>query len=455
MGRSRTLGAAGLVAAVALVAAVVFAPAADAVSPDPNPWLQKRFLVMAHQGGEDEAPSNTMFALKSAIQDRGADSLELDVNLSADGQLMVIHDDTWTRIACTDALCPGPSSSTEQVRPASQVRNKTAAELQALDAGYWFRPGTYSHDYTLPDSAYPYRGMRTGAVPPPTGYTASDFVIPTLQQVLNQFPNIPINVEIKMIKTLNNDTSTGSGCTGSPPNRYCDDPDASIPVADTLAELLNNEPESIRKNIIVVSFSDELLAEFHKMDDTPNVALAGATNGTTAFALAGTQPDPDVAAFQVPPNQTVSGQDIKVPELLLTTQKAHCLGYAVHIWTNGDQDETPAGYERFYNSGADGVMTSKPSQLRAWLDDHGISAPDGKNPLTWPVECPVPPPSGPAQNPQQAPTPKPSCKKGKHRKKGICVPKKCRKHKVRSGRRCVVPKNWKARHRSAGPAVRG
>ena len=71
MQRRRTLGAVGLAMAVALVMAVVFSPAASAVSPDPNPWLQKRFLVMAHQGGEDEAPSNTMFALKSAMLDRG------------------------------------------------------------------------------------------------------------------------------------------------------------------------------------------------------------------------------------------------------------------------------------------------------------------------------------------------------------------------------------------------
>jgi glycerophosphoryl diester phosphodiesterase len=447
MERRRTLGAAGLVSAIAMVGAILFAPAATAVSPDPNPWLQKRFLVMAHQGGEDEAPSNTMYALKSAIQDRGADSLELDVNLSSDGQLMVIHDDTWTRIACTDALCPGPNSSTEQVRPASQVRNKTAAELQALDAGYWFRPGSYSHDYSLTDSAYPYRGMRTGDVPPPTGYSANDFVIPTLQQVLNEFPDIPINVEIKMIKTLNNDTSTGSGCTGSPPNRYCDDPDASIPVADALAALLNNEPQSVRDNIIVVSFSDELLGEFHQMDETPNVALAGATDGTTNFALFGTIPNPDVAAFQVPPDQL----GIQVPELLLGDQRqAHCLGYAVHIWTNGEQDETDAAYERFYNSGADGVMTSQPSHLRTWLDDHGISAPDGKNPLTWPIQCPVPPETGPGPNPQQAQPP--TCRKGKHRKRGVCVPKKCVKHKVRSGRRCVVPKNWKARHRASAAA---
>jgi glycerophosphoryl diester phosphodiesterase len=428
MERRRKLGAAGLVTAIALVIAVVFAPVASAVSPDPNPWLQKRFLVMAHQGGEDEAPSNTMFALKSAIQDRGADSLELDVNLSSDGQLMVIHDDTWTRIACTDVLCPGPNSSTEQVRPASQVRNMTAADLQNLDAGYWFRPGTYSHDYTLPDSAYPYRGMRTGDVTPTDGYSATDFEIPTLQQVLDTFPNIPINVEIKMIKTLNNDTTTGSGCTGSPPNRYCDDPDASIPVADALADLLNNEPQSVRDNVIVVSFSDELLAEFHQMDETPKVALAGATAGTTNFALFGDIPDPDVAAFQVPPDQS----GIQVPELLLGQRQAHCLGYAVHIWTNGDQDETDAAYQRFYNSGADGVMTSQPSHLRTWLDDHSISAPDGKNPLTWPIECPVPPVTPSAPSPQPTPTKKHKCKKKtkKHHSAASAKKKqKCKKHK--------------------------
>jgi glycerophosphoryl diester phosphodiesterase len=345
--RSGFSAAAATVAAIAAISGLVFATTASAASPDPNPWLQKRFLVMAHQGGEDEAPSNTMFALKSAIQDRGADSLELDVNLSSDGIPMVIHDDTWMRIACTHTLCPGPDSSTEQTRPESQVRNMTVAQLQALDGGYWFRPGTYSHDYSLPDSAYPYRGMRTGDVSPPPGYSASDFVIPTLQQVLDTFPNIPINVEIKMIKTLNNDTSTGSGCTGSPPNRYCDDPDASIPVADAIAELLNNEPQSVRDNVIVVSFSDELLAEFHDMDDSPNVALAGATDGTTNFALYGTIPDPDVAAFQVPPQQ--SGFD--VPQLLLQTQHAHELGYAVHVWTNGDQDETDASYAHLYNLG--------------------------------------------------------------------------------------------------------
>jgi hypothetical protein len=224
-----------------------------------------------------------------------------------------------------------------------------------------------------------------------------------------------------MIKTLNNDTSTGSGCTGTPPNRYCDDPDASIPVADALADLLNNEPQSIRDNVIVVSFSDELLAEFHQMDDTPNVALAGATNGTTNFALFGTIPDPDVAAFQVPPKQ--SGFD--VPQLLLQTQHAHELGYAVHVWTNGDQDETEESYAHLYGLGVDGIMSSDPSRLSAWLCANHVPRPDGspRGP-----GCAAPVPGGP---PVPTPKPKHKCKKAKkkHKRAAESKKKRCKKGK--------------------------
>jgi glycerophosphoryl diester phosphodiesterase len=423
MKRSRTLCASGLIALAALVAALALAPAASAVYPNPNPWLQDRFLVMAHQGGEDEAPSNTMFALKSAIRDRGADSLELDVNLSKDGQLMVIHDDTWKRIACTDALCPGPNSSTEQFRPKTEVNDLTVGELQALDAGYWFRPGSYSHDYSADPSEYPYRGIRTGQRPPPSGYTAQDFEIPTLRQVLNTFPNVPINIEIKMIKTT---TGTAGGCTTDNGIQYCDDPESSMVVADKLAQLLNEAKYADRDDLIVVSFSDELIDEFHRMDGSPYVALAPGVDDTTAFALAGTTPDPDVAAFQVPPDQL----GIQVPELLLGQRSAHCLGYAVHIWTNGEQDETDAAYARFYDSGADGVMTSQPDHLRTWLDDHGISAPDGKNPLTWPISCPMPPTVTPPAQPSAAPAAKKKCKKGAGKKSAAAAKKKrCKKGK--------------------------
>jgi glycerophosphoryl diester phosphodiesterase len=428
MERSRALCASGLITAVALVLALALAPGAGAASPIPNPWLQNRFLVMAHQGGEDEAPSNTMFALKSAIRDRGADSLELDVNLSKDGQLMVIHDDTWKRIACTDALCPGPNASTEQHRPQTEVNDLTVGELQALDAGYWFRPGSYSHDYSADPSDYPYRGIRTGERPPPAGYTAQDFVIPTLRQVLNTFPDVPINIEIKMIKTT---TGTAGGCTTDNAIQYCDDPASSMIVADKLAQLLNEAKYASRDDLIVVSFSDELIDEFHRMDGSPYVALAPGVDDTTAFALNDVVPDPDVAAFQVPPEQL----GIHVPEFLLTTKKAHCLGYAVHIWTNGDQDETPAAYERFYNSGADGVMTSRPGAFSEWMAENGIPRPDPRDPLSWPIQCPLTP-AGPAPAPAPPATAKKKCKKSKkrHRSASAARKHKCKAHKKQKRR---------------------
>src|SRR4051794_5743432 len=403
---TRFLTAATIAVSLVGLYALALAPSAGAVAPDPNPWVQNRFLVMAHQGGEDEAPSNTLFAFKSAIRDRGADSLELDVNLSSDGQLMVIHDDTWTRIACTHGLCPDAGS--EPKRPESEVNDLTAAELQDLDAGYWFRPGTYSHDYALPDSDYPYRGVRTGDVPPPTGYEADDFAIPTLRQVLDAFPETPINIEIKMIKTP---TGTGGGCVPENATPYCDAPTASEPVADALAALLDEPQYASRTDIIVVSFSDQLIDEFHSEDAGGNVALAPGVDDTTAFVLAGTTPDPDVAAFQVPPKQL--GFD--VPDLLLGLRNAHGLGYAVHVWTNGDQDETDASYKHLYDLGVDGIMSSDPSRLAAYLCASNVPHPNGTS------RCPAKP---------AAPAKKKCKKRKKHKRSAESAKKKhCKKHK--------------------------
>ena len=218
---------------------MAFGAGSAAAAVTPNPWLENRFLHIAHQGGEDEAPSNTMYALKSSVNEAHADMIEIDVHLTEDGQLVVLHDDTYTRTACLPALCPGPNASTELQRPDSQIRDMTLAEVKALDAGYWFRPGTYAHDYSLADSAYPFRGIRTGAKAPPKGYTAEDFRIPTLAEVLAAFPYTPINIEIKMPKSYDPpnpyDENCGNG-DGMPPGDLCDDLDLAMPITKALAE---------------------------------------------------------------------------------------------------------------------------------------------------------------------------------------------------------------------------
>src|SRR5207247_1719995 len=61
-----------------------------------NPWLKRRVLNIAHQGGEDEFPSNTLYAFRKAIR-AGADMLELDVGVTSDNQVVVMHDTSVDR----------------------------------------------------------------------------------------------------------------------------------------------------------------------------------------------------------------------------------------------------------------------------------------------------------------------------------------------------------------------
>jgi glycerophosphoryl diester phosphodiesterase len=77
-------------------------------------------LVIAHRGASVEAPENTIAAFEAAI-DQGADGIELDVHLSKDDHLVVVHDFTLERT--TDGSGP--------------VSRLTVRELKRLDAGGW------------------------------------------------------------------------------------------------------------------------------------------------------------------------------------------------------------------------------------------------------------------------------------------------------------------------------
>ncbi|EMJ94406.1 glycerophosphodiester phosphodiesterase [Leptospira alstonii] len=81
----------------------------------------KRPLVFAHRGFSGEFPENTMIAFRKAIQAK-ADLIELDVTLSEDREVVVIHDDDLDR-------------TTKLV---GNVRKFEAEILSELDAGSWF-----------------------------------------------------------------------------------------------------------------------------------------------------------------------------------------------------------------------------------------------------------------------------------------------------------------------------
>jgi len=120
--------------------------------------LTRRFLSFAHQGGGLLAPENTLAAF-----DLGAsfapDALELDVQMTRDGEIVVIHDPTVDRV--TNGHGP--------------VATYTLAELQRLDAGYHFTPDG--------GQSYPFRGQGV--------------CIPTLREVFERFPTLLINIDLK------------------------------------------------------------------------------------------------------------------------------------------------------------------------------------------------------------------------------------------------------------------
>lgn len=91
-----------------------------------------RPLVTAHRGASADYPENTLAAFEAGLQ-AGADLSECDVHRSADGRLMVIHDDTVERT--TDGT--------------GRIGDMTAEEIQALDAGGW-KGDTFS-DQQIPE----------------------------------------------------------------------------------------------------------------------------------------------------------------------------------------------------------------------------------------------------------------------------------------------------------------
>jgi glycerophosphoryl diester phosphodiesterase len=87
-----------------------------------NYWRQSKnnIYVAAHRGWSEKYPENTMLAYKKAA-DLGVDQIEIDVRVTKDGELVIMHDATVDRTT----------------NGTGKVEDLTLAELRALDAGSW------------------------------------------------------------------------------------------------------------------------------------------------------------------------------------------------------------------------------------------------------------------------------------------------------------------------------
>ena len=312
-------------AALALAAAV---PAAGAAT---NPWLERQPLNIAHQGGEDEFPSNTMYAFRSALK-AGADMLELDVGVTKDDQVVVMHDTTLDRTT----------------NGKGTIASHTLAQVEKLDGAYWFHAADDAYRHDRAGKAYTCRGVATGKRRPPKGFTAADFRVPTLKAVLKAFPKTPINIEIK--------GRTKAEATAE----YLEN-------AAVLGRLLRH---NARKDLIVVSFQQDAVNRFHQI--APQIPLAPGIGGTADWLLGGTSPGEGVVAFQLPITYELNGTTLNITTAD-NVAKAHRDGYAWHTWLS-DDGESRATWAKLIDWCVDGVMTAKPVAFEKLLRSHPAPA---------------------------------------------------------------------------------
>ena len=284
-----------------------------------------RPLVIAHAGGDQDYPHSTIYAFTQSVLD-GADILELDVQLTADGVLIVQHDDTVDR-------------TTEASGPVAEL---TLAEIQAFDNAHWFVAGLWG-DQTRPASEYGFRGVRTGAVAPPPGFEADDFRVATFREVAQRFPHHVLDVEIKL----------QWGADGE------EDPLTGMAAAEVLAaEIAELGRED---SVIVAGFNDDVLEAFSRL--APSVATTPGEAALLGWFLAGEALDPRHAVVQVP--FTYAGIEVVTPD---TVDRVHSEGLEVWVWLSGtDVVETREFYSSLLALGVDGVIAGRPAEAVAAL----------------------------------------------------------------------------------------
>ncbi|MCM3618607.1 glycerophosphodiester phosphodiesterase [Sutcliffiella horikoshii] len=202
-------------------------------------------LVIAHQGGEHLAPSNTMIAFEQAVN-MGVDVLETDIHITKDGQLIAIHDPTVDRTTDGTGL----------------VADLTLEEIQRLDAGYHF---------------IDLEGNKS--------FRGKGVTIPTVEEMFRAFPDTRIEIEIK-------DTN--------PPEKIEE-------IARKLWELAvqYNREDSL----LVASFDQEILNTFNSFTEGRVALVGGRQEITRFVLFhklfVRNLYKPEVDAFQVPLQESI------------------------------------------------------------------------------------------------------------------------------------------------------
>jgi glycerophosphoryl diester phosphodiesterase len=273
--------------------------------------LEGPVLNIGHRGASAYAPEHTFAAYDLALE-QGADYIEIDLQMTADGVLVALHDKTLNRTADAPEGVP-------EWYCRGLVSKKTLEQIKMCDAGSWFSP-----EY-------------------------ADEQIPTLEEIFDKYEDPDYE--------------------GPPVNYYIEtkNPDAAPGMEEELLRLLEEHElipeegpaETESWQVLIQSFSAESLMTIHEAEPTlPLIQLFWA--GTSKSI----QRDLDaVSEYAV----GIGPYKKDVDAALVEAAHEHCL--AVHPYTVNTEEEM----NKLISLGVDGMFTNDPALLDAVLGDDALS----------------------------------------------------------------------------------
>ena len=302
-------------------------------------------IVSAHRGGAAYAPENTMTAFRNAVR-LGVDQLETDTQLTADGVLVLIHDDTLDRT--TD--CSGA------------VSGKAYAQVATCDAAFWFSPGQAT---TLPSESAPHPLRDRGIAVP-----ATEELFEYLVALGSDAPDL--SIEIKDIPGESNFDAPGTA------------------VAAALVPLIRQY--GLQSKTVVQSFWPAALDEVKRLD--PSIRTQFLTTTSTGQT-----------AYQNLAYATARGHDIVAPNFDAPdfdagfVANAHAAGKAVIPYTADRRSDI----ETVSALGVDGIIGNFPAcmlEAQGRLHTGRVTAPGPAEDIpACPAEPPPPAAGGPGVPP--------------------------------------------------------
>jgi glycerophosphoryl diester phosphodiesterase len=319
-----------LTAALAVLASL---PVAAEAGP-----LVERPIVIAHRGASNYLPEHTMEAYRLAVQ-QGADFIEPDLFITADGVLVARHDrslNATTNAAAVAAGDPAFFAKGTQVGATRQyfIDNLTYADIQRLNAVS--------------------RGGAAYAVPPNDYYTGAEtFAVPTFGEVLDYVHGLYL--ETGRIVGVYPEVKTITGA-----------PAYNLSIADAMLAALNDPKydgffDGTRNNVFLQSFDQAIVQHLSARTDLPVVFLT-ACPGTAAAAAAIAQYADGIGIS--------TGQATEA-----CIERAHAAGLLVHAYTVSLANESL--HATLYARGVDGIFTNAP--------DRGVAARDALYPVPEPA----------------------------------------------------------------------